>query len=141
MDSRATLFSFFSGFFAATTSLLGKISFGVTLIHICDYYYLQRFSGNSCNIVILVIRGLFITLLVLSNILMWTIFSKALALSKSTVEVIVTNTASNFIASALFGEIFFNESFALTWFVGMGLILLGLYIVHSEKYNDLSKIE
>merc|ERR1711962_313804 len=122
MDSRATLFSFLSGFFAATTSLLGKISFGVTLIH-----HLPRFSGDSCNIVILVIRGLFITLLILSNILMWTIFSKALALSKSTVEVTLTNTASNFIASALFGKIFFNESFALTWFVGMGLILLGLY--------------
>src|SRR5687768_6911199 len=94
-----------SGILAAIVSLIGKFTFSSSFPPLAQ--------------VSLVLVMIFI------NMLMWTIFSKALDSSRSSVEVSVVNTASNFISSAFFGWVFFNERVILkpSWLMGFGLIL------------------
>lgn len=51
---------------------------------------------NSAVQVLIVIRGLCVVLMLLFNAFMWNTFVKALQKSRSTMEAIVVNTASNF---------------------------------------------
>lgn len=113
-----------SGILAAIVSLIGKFTF-------------------TSNISPLAQVSL-VVVMIFTNMLMWTIFSKALDSSRSSVEVSVVNTASNFISSAFFGWVFFNERVILkpSWVMGFGFILLGLYVLlssHSSQSISMNK--
>lgn len=99
-------FSLFSGLLAALASLFGKFSMAseealylceVSLEFVSSDEQIHRKTFHSvCKNILLMIQIGFFLLMLLSNALMWTLFTKALQLCATTLEATVTNTAANF---------------------------------------------
>nr|XP_056713860.1 transmembrane protein 42 [Euleptes europaea] len=65
------------------------------------------------------------------NAIMWTFFAKALKYSSSSAAATVTSTTSNFISSAVLGNLLFGETHALLWWIGISITLFGLLLLHT----------
>ncbi|XP_054707831.1 uncharacterized protein LOC129217539 [Uloborus diversus] len=141
-------YSLMSGFLAASASLCGKFSMAAeqTLI-LCESVVqkLQGMDNNAENVysfapvcqnmIVFTRMGFFLAML-LSNGVMWTLFTKALRTSSTTLEATVTNTAANFFFTAVYGQVFFGESLSLLWWSGTMLILSGLFLMHHTDEKD-----
>ncbi|XP_046585230.1 transmembrane protein 42-like [Haliotis rubra] len=66
----------------------------------------------------------------LCNGLMWTLFTKSLQLCSSSVDATVTNTAGNFLVTAVLSRLMFQERLPVLWWLGSCCILLGLLLIH-----------
>jgi drug/metabolite transporter (DMT)-like permease len=66
---------------------------------------------------------------ILCNIIMWALFTRALTAGPSTTKVSITNTASNFLATALLGMLVFREAVGGLWWVGAGMMGAGCILV------------
>ncbi|XP_057291558.1 transmembrane protein 42-like isoform X2 [Hydractinia symbiolongicarpus] len=127
------MLGFLSGCCAACASVCGKFAFGD--IELFRNYTAFTFLGNIFDgvIVTIAIRVSMFSLLLIFNMTMWTLFTKALAYSVSTIEVTVCNTAANFFVSAWLGVILFGERLSLTWWLGSCFIIAGLSLIHSSS--------
>jgi len=65
----------------------------------------------------------------LSNIIMWALFTRALTASPSTTKVSITNTSANFLVTALLGMLVFKEQVDGLWWVGAGMMGSGCILV------------
>jgi len=65
----------------------------------------------------------------LSNIIMWAFFTRALTASPSTTKVSITNTSANFLVTALLGMLVFKEQVGGLWWVGAGMMGGGCILV------------
>ncbi|ORX49988.1 hypothetical protein BCR36DRAFT_412486 [Piromyces finnis] len=70
--------------------------------------------------------------LFLCNALMWAYFTKALNVSKSSIQVTVINNATNFCLTAILGLLIFNEPLSLQWWFGASLIVTGTVLLNTE---------
>ncbi|KAI9667647.1 MAG: hypothetical protein M1821_000464 [Bathelium mastoideum] len=77
----------------------------------------------------LLIRATMFGLNLLFNVIMWTLFTRALTLATSTTRVAVLNTAANFLLTALLSLLVFAESLPPLWFLGAGLLVAGSVII------------
>ncbi|XP_057291559.1 transmembrane protein 42-like isoform X3 [Hydractinia symbiolongicarpus] len=100
-----------------------------------SWYHLMLgfLSGCCAACASIAIRVSMFSLLLIFNMTMWTLFTKALAYSVSTIEVTVCNTAANFFVSAWLGVILFGERLSLTWWLGSCFIIAGLSLIHSSS--------
>ncbi|XP_018320606.1 uncharacterized protein LOC108733791 [Agrilus planipennis] len=105
-------FAVLAGTFAAFGSLFGKLS------------GLEAFKGY-----LFVCRILFFCLMIVSNSVSLTMFTKALHNSLSSLYATVTCAATNYIISGCLGIFFFQEETSSLWWCGIGLILFGLNLV------------
>lgn len=97
----------------------------------------QLLAGTTiCQQVCLYIQVMFFLLIFVCNAIMWTFFTKSLQYCSSSVQATVTNTASNFLFTALVGLVLFNESLSLRWWFGSLLILLGLILINRGNLKD-----
>ncbi|KAI8376353.1 transmembrane protein 42-like protein [Radiomyces spectabilis] len=64
---------------------------------------------------------------------MWTLFTKALNMAPSSVQVSVINGAANLSASALLGYLVFDEPLTLRWWCGASLILAGTILLSRSQ--------
>lgn len=131
-------FSLLSGLLAALASLCGKISMaGGETTNICETVASHWLAGAPahyfCENVITVVRVSFFGLMIACNAVMWTVFTKALRLCATTLEAAVTNTASNFFFTAVFGQTLFGERLTVLWWLGTVLILFGLLLMHQAS--------
>ncbi|KAI0813798.1 hypothetical protein GGR55DRAFT_676730 [Xylaria sp. FL0064] len=76
-----------------------------------------------------VVRCAFFGLNILFNIIMWTLFTQALAKGNSTTQVSIMNTSTNFMISALLGLAIFAESLPPLWWAGATLLVAGNVIL------------
>lgn len=60
---------------------------------------------------------------------MWAFFTRALTASSSTTKVTITNTAANFVLTALLGGLVFGENLPGTWWLGAGMMGVGCVLV------------
>lgn len=60
---------------------------------------------------------------------MWALFTRALTAGPSTVKVSITNTASNFLATALLGMVVFREAVSGLWWLGAAMMGAGCILV------------
>ncbi|KAL8616278.1 hypothetical protein ACOMHN_056221 [Nucella lapillus] len=88
------------------------------------------FAHDMIVLTLLVIRGIGILGIFVSNAVMWIFFSKALQLCSSSIVATVTNTAANFFFTASVSWLLFEEKLPLLWWCGSSLILTGLLLVH-----------
>ncbi|KAI3641649.1 hypothetical protein MIR68_000319 [Amoeboaphelidium protococcarum] len=123
-----------SGFMAALSSVFAKMTLSAQTLE-----YLRVIVGYFGYIDVQELAGVeryakFISsaLVILCNVLMWAIFTKALAKSKSAVSATVINTASNFCFSALLGHLFFNESLNAQWWGGCSMIIAGCVLINFD---------
>ncbi|KAI1345400.1 hypothetical protein F5Y01DRAFT_320810 [Xylaria sp. FL0043] len=77
----------------------------------------------------IVVRCAFFGLNILFNIIMWTLFTQALAKGSSTTQVSIMNTSTNFMISALLGLAIFAESLPPLWWAGATLLVAGNVIL------------
>lgn len=131
---------------AATSSLCGKFSMAAQhVLLLCEnvsqlFFESDEFSYNAfCQNFIVLTRIGFFVAMILSNVLMWTLFTKALRLCSTTLEASVTNTAANFFFTAIYGQVFFGESLTFIWWFGTMLIIMGLLVMH--RANEEAKAE
>lgn len=115
------IYAFGSGILACAVSILIKLGFNLNLE---THSYLIKLG----------LQGFLIGLAFLANSFMWILFSRSLALSKNTIYATGLNKFSNFISSALFGYLLFEERLNLvTWSSGIGCIFVGLVILADQQ--------
>ncbi|KGO78151.1 Pyridoxamine 5'-phosphate oxidase [Penicillium italicum] len=117
-----------SGAFAALNGVFAKLTtddhttaFAQSLAHL--------FGLESSPVIEMLTRGACLGLNVLCNIIMWALFTRALTAGPSTVKVSITNTASNFLATAVFGMIVFQEAVGGLWWLGAAMMGAGCILV------------
>ncbi|KOS37675.1 hypothetical protein ACN38_g11527 [Penicillium nordicum] len=117
-----------SGAFAALNGVFAKLTtddhttaFAQSLAHV--------FGLESSPVIEMLTRGACLGLNVLCNIIMWALFTRALTAGPSTVKVSITNTASNFLATAVFGMIVFQEAVGGLWWLGAAMMGAGCILV------------
>lgn len=123
MKFDVTFYSFLSGIFACLVSTSLKIAF-----------------NNNSNHKLIQIG--FICLSFVLNSLMWTVYTKSLSLSTSTLYASALNKFSNFICSALFGCILFEEKINfILWFFGLIILFIGILILSESTTTTTTTIE
>ncbi|KAJ5152150.1 hypothetical protein N7492_010445 [Penicillium capsulatum] len=117
-----------SGTFAALNGLFAKLTtdnntstFAQSIAHL--------FGLESSPFLELLVRGACLGLNVICNIIMWALFTRALTAGPSTTKVSITNTASNFLVTALLGMIVFREAVGGLWWIGAGMMGAGCILV------------
>ncbi|OQR68699.1 hypothetical protein BIW11_12740 [Tropilaelaps mercedesae] len=137
--SRGLVLALSSGLLAALSSVMGKLAMARDESQRVCMATVQASFGEDrepieahylCESALTFFRGALLVSTVLCNMLMWTIYTKALRLSTATLEVTVVNLAANFFSSAIFGQTFFSESLTPLWFIGSVFIVLGLGLMH-----------
>ena len=118
-------YSFFSGFLACLVSIFIKFAFNTQLI-------LSAPETTSVYIRVL-IQIVFVCISVALNGLMWVYYTKSLHSSGNTLYSTALNKFSNFVCSALFGYLLFNEKLNLaTWLFGLVVLLVGILILNDQ---------
>ncbi|KAK3086214.1 hypothetical protein FSP39_015316 [Pinctada imbricata] len=125
-----------AGTMAALGSVFAKLAFDETLSTLCTNLIVHDIT---CGWVTLVSRVVCFMSVFGSNGLMWILFTKSMQYSISTVEATVTNTASNFLVTAILGCLIFGEVLSPRWFMGSVFIVCGLLLIH--RSGDKEKAE
>ncbi|GAO51043.1 hypothetical protein G7K_5155-t1 [Saitoella complicata NRRL Y-17804] len=129
------LFAILSGAFAALSSVFAKLfSNDATVPAILRFLNLEHVAFAEP-----VVRGLCFLLIFASNAIMWTFFSRALALSTSSTAPTIINTVTNFVVAAVSGFAVFGEVGALgrwEWWVGAGMMVVGSVVVGRDGVED-----
>ncbi|GAB1862198.1 Transmembrane protein 42-like [Camponotus japonicus] len=102
-----------SGIFATGGSLLGKLAGAV----------------DATSLATLLLKGVLLVFMIVSNTVGCTFFVKALHGSGSSLPGTLASAATNYICSAFVGFIVFDESTSLAWWCGTSLVLLGLILI------------
>jgi drug/metabolite transporter (DMT)-like permease len=71
---------------------------------------------------------------------MWGLYTRALSLSPSTIQVNIINTAANFVITALLGMAVFGEKLPTQWWIGAGLLVSGSVIIGRREEQEV-KVE
>ncbi|BFZ60661.1 hypothetical protein YB2330_001703 [Saitoella coloradoensis] len=129
------LFAILSGAFAALSSVSAKLfSNDATVPAILRFFNLEHVAFAEQ-----VVRGLCFLLIFASNAIMWTFFSRALALSTSSTAPTIINTVTNFVVAAVSGFVVFGEVGALgrwEWWVGAGMMVVGSVVVGRDGVEE-----
>jgi drug/metabolite transporter (DMT)-like permease len=129
-------YSFLSGLLACFVSLCVKLAFNIELI-VSSQYLNNSFNLFSLISLKNILKAAFICLSFLLNSLMWIFYSKGLHASSSTLYTTSLNKFSNFIFSAIFGYLLFEEKLNLTrWLFGLILLLIGILIINQEQQKQ-----
>ena len=72
----------------------------------------------------------------LFNVIMWTLFTRALTLATSTTRVSILNTAANFLVTAVLSFLVFAESLPGLWFLGAALLVAGSVIIGAREEKE-----
>ena len=118
-------YSFFSGFLACLVSIFIKFAFNV---HLVTGQYSTSFSLK------ILFQIVFIGISIGLNGLMWVYYTKSLNSSANTLYSTALNKLSNYVCSAVFGFLIFNEKLHLTrWLFGLFLLLIGILILNDQE--------
>ncbi|KAB8078822.1 hypothetical protein BDV29DRAFT_130478 [Aspergillus leporis] len=129
INTRWVLLALASGAFAALNGLFAKLTTDTqTTTFSRSLLILLGLTGNHPTLEMLV-RGACLGLNLLCNGVMWALFTRALTAGPSTVKVSITNTAANFLVTALLGMLIFREKVGGLWWVGAGMMGGGCVLV------------
>ncbi|ORY00705.1 hypothetical protein K493DRAFT_312742 [Basidiobolus meristosporus CBS 931.73] len=151
MAVSSNLLAVAAGSFAALASLFAKLTVDARTIVLAESLYrlgcqtfgleVSEYLGQEDNLVYLIIRGLCLGGIFLCNALMWTMFTKALNSSKSSVQVTVLNSVTNFCTTAFCGHVVFGEPLSLKWWCGASLIAVGSILMGQQETAQPKKKE
>ncbi|XP_060771452.1 transmembrane protein 42 [Neoarius graeffei] len=133
------VYALLAGFLGAVASSSAKLSLGADYLKgVCETglrtWGDQRTS--ACEWLHIPLRLLCGGMLFTCNAVMWTFLSKALRYSSSSARTTVTTTASNFISSALLGQLIFGDSLVALWWVGVSLTFSGLLVLQRSSSTN-----
>ncbi|KAL1955514.1 hypothetical protein VTO42DRAFT_8468 [Malbranchea cinnamomea] len=128
--SRWLLLAIASGTFAALNGLFAKLTTTTLTSSIANgISHIFSLPSGAEKAVEYISRAIFFAFNVLSNIIMWALFTRALTASPSTTKVTITNTSSNFLVTGLLGMIVFGERIAPLWWLGAAAMAAGCILV------------
>jgi multidrug transporter EmrE-like cation transporter len=137
IQKRGITLALTSGLLAALAGTFGKLAVnGGETAALCEQVASVHMNYSSeeafiiCDKTSLFIRAISFVSMILLNTVMWTTFVKALRYCSTSLEATVTNTAANFFLSAIVGQLLFDESVSLMWWMGTALIILGLVLMN-----------
>ncbi|XP_065361203.1 uncharacterized protein LOC135954887 [Calliphora vicina] len=132
-------FCFLAGLCAAGGSFFGKLPSFLkdSKLYVEDIALLPA-SVQTYGAFVLY-QGLPIVLMILSNLLNWRYFLKALQLSEQTLTATVLTAASNYVVSFVLGSLVFKEPFTLLSILGSTLIVLGLWFLCADTQGLTGK--
>lgn len=81
----------------------------------------------------------FFALNLLSNFIMWALFTRALTASPSTTKVAITNTTANFLVTAVLGMVVFRELVGGLWWLGAVLMASGCILVGMREEGKVDE--
>jgi len=122
-------YSFFSGFLACLVSIFIKFAFNTDIV----------ISESSSSFPLkLLIQLAFVGISIGLNGLMWVYYTKSLHFSANTLFSTALNKFSNFVCSALFGFLIFNEKLNITrWLFGLFVLLVGILILNDQESKKI----
>ncbi|EED22119.1 conserved hypothetical protein [Talaromyces stipitatus ATCC 10500] len=132
-----------SGAFAALNGLFAKLttteSTGSAASKIAHAFNLPE------GMVEIIVRAICFGLNLLSNFIMWALFTRALTAAPSTTKVSITNTSANFLVTAVLGMIVFRERVGGLWWLGAVMMGAGCILVgmrdDSTSHKEVSEGE
>ncbi|KAI0970533.1 hypothetical protein F4678DRAFT_112445 [Xylaria arbuscula] len=139
--NRWIVYAVASGACAAFNGVFAKLTTDGLTAHIARSIsgFLGLESGSGFLEVI--VRGAFFGLNIVFNIIMWTLFTQALAKGNSTTQVSIMNTSTNFMISALLGLAIFAESLPPLWWAGAALLVAGNVILGRKAANSPDEVD
>jgi len=108
-----------SGCFASLASVFAKIASRIDTVQFDATFFIWK--------------AFWVSLVVISNMIMWKTFTTALARSSNTLTVTVLNSATNMIFTGIFGLVLFSEKVTVKWAIGASLLILGSVVMTAEK--------
>ncbi|KAF7626564.1 hypothetical protein F9C07_1927461 [Aspergillus flavus] len=127
--SRWVVLALASGAFAALNGLFAKLTTDTQTTTFSKSLLAFLSLTGDHPILEMLIRGACLGLNVLCNVIMWALFTRALTAAPSTVKVSITNTAANFLVTAMLGMLVFREEVGGLWWVGAGMMGGGCVLV------------
>ncbi|TMW44185.1 hypothetical protein DOY81_010737 [Sarcophaga bullata] len=133
-------FCFMAGLCAAGGSFFGKLP---SFLNDKTLLLADAMPGLTSSVEIYAAFALFqllpLVLMILSNLLNWRYFLKALQLSEQTLTATVLTAASNYVVTFLLGFLVFKEP--ITWLSSLGstFIVLGLWFLCDDKSKPKEK--
>ncbi|CAG2175316.1 unnamed protein product, partial [Oppiella nova] len=117
--SSGLYYSLTSGALASTASFFGKLSMSPSICcHLFNSGYQLSGVSNGGNdwchsshtsLALKTFQMFMFGAMIVTNLLMWTQFTKALKRYTNSLHVIVVNTSTNFFITAIYGSLFFGE--------------------------------
>jgi len=135
-----------AGSCAAVASVFAKLTMSPAMWKgwICETLLVNWTTlDGTCNMMIATARLSSLFLVFLCNAVMWTLFVKSLRKCGSSAEATVANSASNFVCTAILGQLIFGERSSLQWWLGISLVLSGLILIHfsNEEYSGKKDVK
>jgi drug/metabolite transporter (DMT)-like permease len=142
----ARFMALWSGFCGAAASCFAKLAFDPDSIVAAKTKDIVKtlasdadlFGGRItvCTLIELVVaRGTFLACMILCNAYMLGSFLEGMEESGS-VAGTALSTASNFIASACLGFLFWGERFSTLWYTGFAMVLAGVFVLASAGSSN-----
>ena len=118
-----------AGVCGSLSSLFGKLCFDSDLV--------RSFAGEDSTYLFYGVRAFFFGLLVLSNVLMTSLFTRSLDSSDNSFKPTIINFSSNFLFTGIVGVLVLKESvdFCL-WLVGISLIITGVFLLNGSAGQE-----
>ncbi|KAK2839173.1 hypothetical protein FQN49_006402 [Arthroderma sp. PD_2] len=141
-QSRWLTLALASGAFAAMNGLFAKLTtteLTTSISRAISHLFSSSEATTTLDVVVeYIVRAGFFGLNLLSNFIMWTLFTRALTASPSTTKVTITNTTANFLVTAVLGMLVFQENVNAQWLIGATLMAAGCIIVgmREEKQKE-----
>ncbi|EFR00194.1 hypothetical protein MGYG_03198 [Nannizzia gypsea CBS 118893] len=134
-----------SGAFAAMNGLFAKLTtteLTTNISRAISHIFSPSKETTSIDVAVeYLVRAAFFGLNLLSNFIMWTLFTRALTASPSTTKVTITNTTANFLVTGVLGMLVFRENVNAQWLIGAALMAAGCIIVglrENQKEDEVS---
>ncbi|KDB25494.1 hypothetical protein H109_02666 [Trichophyton interdigitale MR816] len=122
-----------SGAFAAMNGLFAKLTtteLTTSISRAISHLFTSSKETTTLDVIVeYLVRAAFFGLNLLSNFIMWTLFTRALTASPSTTKVTITNTTANFLVTGVLGMLVFRENVNAQWLIGATLMAAGCIIV------------
>ncbi|KAM7358006.1 uncharacterized protein ACRADG_003131 [Cochliomyia hominivorax] len=132
-------YCFLAGLCAAGGSLFGKLPSFLKDTN----FYTENIPFLTASLQVYVAFVMYqclpLGLMILSNLLNWRYFLKALQLSEQTLTVTVLTAASNYVISFILGSLIFKEPLTFLSVLGSTFIVLGLWFLCADKLDDKEK--
>ena len=136
------IYSIVAGVFGAFASVFGKLAFSsdsIAVKYVSKKCQTQLFEmaegGQYCSYIIYSFRALMFFIMMSVNGIMFSSMVRALH-SDGSLKSTVMTTSVNFIATAIFAYLLFDEKLSIMWWAGAFFIFLGVYFVQKGKVVD-----
>ena len=152
MAAAASRAALLSGFLGATASCLAKLAFGGSSLSAlavqahCEALFASTSSVDRRAVIVvwchwiielLFVRGICLLGMIVCNAWQIGTFLEGMETAGSVAGTSLS-TASNFVTAAVYGRVFWDETFTLLWYAGLAMVIAGVMLLASASSSSSS---